>query len=329
MRRNDVRIHTLVIAVLVVLCVLPAANSARAEWPERTIRLLTPSAAGGSADFVARVLADKLKVSVKQPVVVENKASAGGVLSGVEIKNAAPDGHTFLLSSATVEVANPLLIKDLPYDPTKDFASFSIIGLIPPVLLVANDSPFTTLPQLVDHAKTHPNALSYGYASAGSRVNPLVLASRAGGIDWVEIPYTGNPALITDILAKRLAFTFMDSGSAWPFVSARQVRVLAVTTDQRSEVFPNVPAVAEYYPGFVDSSWLGVAAPARTPQVILEQMKKGIDAALASPDTTRQLIGRGITPIKGALSFDAVRQFVANDRVRWAEALKTSNIKPQ
>jgi tripartite-type tricarboxylate transporter receptor subunit TctC len=275
---------------------------------------------------VARVLGQQLQEALKQPFVVENKAGAQGSIAAAEVARAAPDGYTLMVTTNTPQAANVSLFKKLNYDPVKDFAPVARLGTISFMLMVRADFPAQDLKQFLAHARANPGKLSAGYGSAGSQVSQAMLRSMAK-IDFVDVPYKGLPQAITDVLGGSLAFTFADLANALAQQKGGKMRGLAVTSEKRSALAPQVPAIAEELPGYELIAWFALVAPAGTPPEIVARLHQLSAAALARPEVVARFatLGTDVAPMNpGELG-----AFIRAEIGKWARMTKEAGIEPQ
>lgn len=311
-----------------VACALaaPAALAQGEAWPNKPIRLIVPSAAGGAADFVGRTFGRFLEQQIKQPVVIEDKPGAGGIIGTEAVKSSAPDGYTYLIAGSSTQSANVSLYAKLSYDPQKDFDEVAIFGKFPNIAMVRKDGPHQSIPALLAYAKANPGKLNYGYYSSSSQVPPALLMSRTG-VQMTGASYKNITQIITDIAGKVIDFAFLDALSAAPALQGGVLAPIAVTSAERFGNIPNVPAVAEAVPGFEVQSWLGLAAPAGTPRAILERMNAYARDAVQDPSIKTALERQGMIPQSASLADH--RAFVQADRQRWAEWVRIAKIPAQ
>ncbi|ALM86912.1 ABC transporter substrate-binding protein [Bordetella sp. N] len=297
-----------------------------ADWPSRTIKVVAPSAAGGGADLIARLVARILEDKLKQGTIVENRAGAGGILGTAYVRNAAPDGYTFLVSTSSTHSANQYLYKELPYDAVKDFEQISLIGTFGSVALVAPNSPFKTLPDLTAYASAHPDKVFFGYYSSSSQVPPELLKAQAR-LPINGVAYKNVTQIITDLIGGQIDFAFVDYLTAMGPLKGGQLRPLAVTGTERQSAWPDVPTMSTYLPGFSVVGWYGLSAPAGTPKDIIEKVQAALESELNKPDVKARFEGYGVS-IK-TMDHAQFTQFVKDDRRNWAEWVKVAKIQPQ
>ncbi|HUG56920.1 MAG TPA: tripartite tricarboxylate transporter substrate binding protein [Candidimonas sp.] len=268
-------------------------------WPTRPIQLVVPFPAGSSPDTLARAIAEPLSKELGQPIVVENKAGAGGNIGTRYASRAKPDGYTLLLTiNGPIVTAPALYKKTLGYDPMTDLDPISLVGTSPNVLVVPQNSPAKNVQDFVKLAKDQPGVLNYGSVGPGSSSHlAMAMLEDQAGIKLQQIPYTGFPQIITSIIAGDIQAGFMVPGVAMPQVNANKVRVLGITSLQASDVLPGMPTMASQgYPGFESISWDAIFVPAGTPADIAERLSKAITSILALPEIKQKMAALYFTP---------------------------------
>jgi tripartite-type tricarboxylate transporter receptor subunit TctC len=318
----------LLIAALTMVAVATSVRAARAdEYPARPIHLIVPFPPGAGSDTVARLVAQAMANSLPQPIVVENKSGAGGVLANRFVATSPPDGYTLLLMTGAYP-AQAAMLKQLPFDPLKDVASISTIIEYPFVAIVRADSPIATISDLIAAAKAKPGALNYATTGAGS-VHHLAteLFNLAAGVSTVPIAYRGGATQVLELLAGRVDFVLETLPSAAAAIKDGRVRALAVTTLQRWPTLPNVPALAETLPGYEVVSFLGIAAPAGTPDTILDMLGSKIRQTLSLPEVRDRMndLGGQSRPSTPA----DMQGFVAREIAKWKKVVAARNIELQ
>jgi tripartite-type tricarboxylate transporter receptor subunit TctC len=319
----------MVSAISALFVGLAFASSASAQdYPgTRPVKIIVPFAAGSSTDALGRVLADQLQQLVGGSFVIDNMAGANGVIAAQAAARAAPDGHTLFLSTNTTHSANPHLVKDLPYDPVKDFAPISRLtaGQFP--LVVHPGVPAKTIVELIAYAKANPAKLSYGTSNSTSLVGAEWFKS-LGQLDIVGVPYKSNPTAVTDLLAGRVDMMFMDQASAVPMIKAGKLRVLAVSGAKRAPLLPDVPTVAEAgLGGFALNSWTGLFGPVTLPPQIAQRLSDAINRALKKPDVIERLQGLGYEVIASTPA--GLGEVVKQQLEIWGRAVQTAKIPRQ
>ncbi|MBV7482161.1 tripartite tricarboxylate transporter substrate binding protein [Bordetella sp. BOR01] len=313
--------------------VLAAASMAMAApavlaYPDRPITVINPWTAGGPADTVARPILEKLSQRLHQPVVLENRAGANGVIGASYVARAKPDGYTLLFSHVGPITISPALTEDMPYDPVRDFAPITQVVSAPTVLLVRPDLPIHDLKELVDYARAHPGKLSYGSVGPGSTTHLAgVILGDMASIELLHVPYKGAAPVITDMLGGQIDMGFLNIAGAMSYIKSGQLRPIAVSTLKRSTLLPDLPAIAETYPGFEVNSWYGLMAPAKTPQPIVDQLQSEVSEILKLPDIKKLLDANGLAP-EGTTP-EVYAQQVKRDLERWADIVKEAGLKPQ
>ena len=309
---------------LAALFALPAA--AQAAYASRPFRFVVPFAAGGPSDIVARVLAPRMAATLGQPVVVDNRAGAGGT-TGVDIvAKAAPDGYTFGIGSAGALAVSPNLGRGTPYDPLRDLAPITLAVLVPEPVVVPAASPFRTVQDLVAGARARPGALNFGSTGPGSMPHLAAEQLRAAaGIDIVNVSYNSGGQLATAILRDEVQLGFADLPVLLPHIQFGAVRALAVGTPRRLSWLPDVPTMAESGLPAVDASnWHGLVAPARMPQGPLAALRRAATAALQDTEVRRLLDAQGAIP--GGNTSEEFGAFLRGENLKWGEVIRRNNI---
>ena len=318
-------------ALLVVTAALVASPAAMAQaWPSKPIRLIVPYTAGGSSDFVARVMAQRLTEGLGQPVTVDNKPGVAGIVGTDIVAKSAPDGYTLALIGMTTHAANPSLYKSLPYDPVKDFAPISVAIVSPLVLVVNPGVPANSVQELIAYAKENPGKVNFGSAGVG---NTLHLAGElfksSAGIDIVHVPYKGASAAMNDLLGGRIQMMIDLVQTPLPHIQAGKLRALGVTGTARIPQLPQVPTIAESgLPGFSFATWIGIAAPAGTPKAVVDRVHAEMVKALAMPDVIEAFTKQGMVPAPSA-SPEAFAQQISAEKERIAALVKAAGIQPE
>ena len=297
-------------------------------WPQKNVRMVVPFAAGGTTDIVARLLGQRLTEAWGQTVVVENRAGAAGNIGAAEVAKSAPDGYTLFMTTGSIVTANQHIYKQLPFDPEKDLVPITNVATGPQVVIVPANSPYATLKELIAAAKARPGALNYGHAGIGSQTH---LAAEnflhAAGIELTNVPYKGEAPAVTDVAAGQLNMAAVNVAAAMSFVNQGKLRALAVTSKARSPQLPDVPAVAETLPGFENSGWFGLMAPAGTPKEIIDKVARDSAKALESTDLKARLYVQGMAPV-GAGPQAMARQ-IRDETALWARIVQERRIQVQ
>lgn len=314
--------RNLLLAAGAALC-LPAFGAD--IFPSQPIKLIISFPAGSTSDLLARYLGDRLAKSLGQPVIVESKTGAQGVLAARHVARSPRDGHTLLLGTNSTHAPNLYLMKNLGYDPLKDFTPITQCVSNPLLLVVRRDSGSRTVAELVQQAKAQPGKLSYGTGNTGSLVAAQLFKTQAG-VDAVGVGYPGVAQACTDLVGGRLDFMFVDPLVVRPFAEAGKLRILGITSTQRLASLPDVAPLAELgLPRYHYVSWAGFFAPAGLPDAITQQLNQALVAILATPETDRYLSALGIL---GARSSPAeFRQFVQQQIALWARLSRDSGLE--
>jgi tripartite-type tricarboxylate transporter receptor subunit TctC len=313
-----------------LLCALALATSPAhaAPWPEHAVRIMVPFAAGGPADTLARVLADKLSAAWGQPVVIENRGGGGGNIGAALVAKAAPDGYTLLVNPSN-HVINASLYAKLAYDPIADFTPLTEIASYMLVLVVHPSVPATTLEEFVAYARAQPNGLTIANASTGSPTHlTAALFAQAAGISVVHVSYRGAAPANADLLGGQVPAMFDNPINALPHIRAGALRAIAVTGERRLALLPDVPTVAEEgYPGFAASTWYGLFAPAGVPRAVVQKISADAIAALHLPDVEQKLGSQGFDVIAGDPA--AFAALLKTELAKWAAVIKAAGLKPE
>ena len=302
-----------------VLSALAAPYAVADEYPSRPIKIIVPFPAGAGPDQVARLVGQHLQDALGQTVVIENRAGALGSLGAQEVARSAPDGYTLLMGTNTTHAGNVAMLKNLPYDPVKDFAPVIRTITTAMVLLVKPDFPARNLAQFMEYARAHPN-MTAGYGSGASQISIAQLQAR-GGISVVAASYRGVPQAATDVIAGVIDLSFADFSISIPQIQGGTLRGIGVTSPQRNELLPDLPALAEAMPGFEATIWYGLLAPAGTPEPIINKHEK----FLSMPSTREKLANVGVivAPMRPA-EFGA---FIKSEVARWTADAKAAGIE--
>ncbi|MEP9375347.1 tripartite tricarboxylate transporter substrate binding protein [Aquabacter sp. CN5-332] len=307
-----------------------SAQTAGAQgYPNRPIKMIVPFSAGGPADAIARTLAEKMSIILKQPVVIDNRAGAGGATGTKAVAVAEPDGYTIGLSSAGALAISVSMQEAIGYDPRTDLRALTLAASVPELLVVNNNVPAKTLPELIALAKAQPGKLSFGSSGMGSMPHLAgELLKQYGQIDIVHVPYRGAAPAVTDLLGGQVNLMFMDIAVLLPHVQAGRMRALAIGSAARSPSLPDLPTTAELgLPLVVADNWYGVIAPKATPQPIVDKLHAALVEALRMPDVKEKLALQGAVP--GGNSPEEFAAYISSEVDKWAKVVKAANIKPE
>lgn len=299
---------------------------AQGSFPERPIRLLVGSSAGGGGDTVARLVATPLSARLGQPIVVENRPGANGNIAAEALARAPADGYTLLLIF-TGHVINPGLFRRLPFDPIRDFAPVTPLATNQTVLVVRANAPYRTLQELIAAAKAAPGKLATGYLQGSTQHLANEMFQRAAGIETLGVPYRGNGPAMTDLLAGTLDYMFYTL-AAMPQIESGQLRALGLTELRRSTLLPSVPTFDESgLPGFAATGFYGLLAPAGTPPAIITRLNEQVTAVLREDETRRRLVALGAEPM--IATPEEFSSFIAAELPRWAAVIRDARIEQQ
>ena len=307
--------------------VLTASVLAQANYPSAPISLVVPFAAGSGTDAVARIVVKKLGERLNQPVLVDNKAGANGQIAATFVAKAKPDGYTLLMTTNTSHSANPSLVKDLKYDPIKDFTPIARVGELPFALMVSAKDPSKNMGEWLTYARANPGKLSYATPNSTSLVSSETI-KRIGKVDVLGVPYKSSPQALTDLISGVIQMYVADVGSSMGMIKAGSVRVLAVTTKQPLSSLPGVPPIAESIPGFDLTSWNGIFGPAGVSRDVVDKLNTELQAVLADKDVQAQLkqIGFEVWPSKTSEEFS---RYVSDQLVHWASMIRQAGIRAE
>lgn len=315
-------------AIMLAVIGLGTTGTAAAQaYPTKPVRLIVPSGPGGPPDIRARWLAEKLSPALGQPVIVDNKSGAGGIIGTEAGARSAPDGYTILLTHQGTVAINPHIYARLGYDPLKDFAPVSRLVVSALLLAVHPDAPVKSVGELLQLAKQSPGKLTYG--SPGTGTPPHLVAElfkRMAGIDTLHVPYKSPAPALFDLMGGRLSYTFDSLAIQMPQVKAGKIRALGVTSGQRLASLPEIPTVAEAgLPGFEYWSWMGICAPAGTPRPIVARLNQEIVHILGTQQAKDWFAAEGGEP-KGETP-EEFAAFILAEHARWGKVIREAGIK--
>jgi tripartite-type tricarboxylate transporter receptor subunit TctC len=315
-------------AALAAVGLLAAPVAAQERWPARPVRMIVPFPPGSSPDLVARMLTDGLGAALGQPVVVENKPGAGGMVGTGQVAKAAPDGYTIGLSIPGPLAVNTVLLKSMEYDPFTELAPITVVAASPNVLVVDPKLGVERLQDFVELAKSQPGKLNYGSVGNGSASHlTMELLKQRAGLELVHVPYPGSPQVNTAIVTGQIAAGFVVPATAMPLVQAGRLKALGATTAVRSVVLPDTPTIAEQgFAGFESTAWIGAVAPAKTPPPIVDRLSETLVQIIRSDAVRQRMIAIYFQAIGTAP--EALRILMRGEADRWGKVIKAAGITP-
>ncbi len=310
----------------IFLALVFSFNSNAQNYPSKPVKLVVPFPAGSATDQVARLAGQQLQEALKQPFVVENKPGAQGSIAAEFVAKSAPDGYTLMVTTNTPQAANVSLFKKLPYDPVKDFEPVVRLSTTSFMLMAKPDFPAGNLKELLAHVRSQPGKYSAGYGSAGSQVSIAMMKSM-GKLDVVEVPYKGIPQTVTDVLGGTLSFTFVDLSNALPQMKGGKLKGYAVTSERRTPLAPDVPAMAEELKGYDLIAWFAIMAPAGTPKEVVQLLYDVSAKALQKNEVKEKFafIGTDVAPMNPA----QLGAFIKSEIAKWAVLVRQAGIQPE
>lgn len=313
-------------ALGVTALTLAACSAFAQAYPTRTVTVVVPFSPGGGSDTGARMLAQKLSEKWGQSVIVENKAGAAGMVGADHVSKAKPDGYTLLVGNIGTQAINGSLYKKMAYDPVNGFAPISLIAELPLVMLVHPSVPVKTPQELIAHVKANPGKVSYSSSGAGSSLHLAAeLFQAQSGTQLLHVPYKGSGAAMADLLAGHVNMSVTTVLESSVQVKSGKVRAIALTGSSRSTALPDVPTLAESgLPGFNSISWIGLLAPAGTPDALVEKISADVREVMASDDLKRRFVEQGAVPAPNTPA--QFRALIDNDRKRYADIIRDKGI---
>jgi tripartite-type tricarboxylate transporter receptor subunit TctC len=304
----------------------PAISGAADAWPTRPVKIIVPFNPGGATDVVARLLAQKLGEAWGQSVVVENRSGAGGNIGADVVAKAPPDGYTLLMTSGSIVTANPFMYKSMTFDPAKDLVAVTNVASGPQVIAVSKSQPAKTLAEFIAYAKANPGKVNFGSAGVGTQTH---LAGEnfaaAAKIDITHVPYKGESAALTDLMGGQIQMVPSNLGAAINFVKQGNIRALAVTSKERSPELPDVPSASETIPGFENTGWFGLMAPAGTPKAVIDKVYEDSAKILKTEDFRAALAKQGMEPVANTpAEFTAA---IATETQMWKKVIHERGLK--
>ena len=315
--------------LLIFVFVFSSPVNSQDNYPNKPLRWIVPYAAGGFADIRARKLGIDLAKALGQPVVIENKTGAGGVIGTDAVAKAAPDGYTIGMGNLAALAVNVSLMKKLPYDPQKDLQPVVLVERSPLILVAGPGLKANSVQELIAYAKANPGKLGFGSSGVGGahHLSGEMLKLRTG-VDMVHIPYKGGAPAAADLMAGHLPVMFEMGYAAVPSVKSGKTRALAVTSSQRVALLPEVPTMAEAgLPGFESYNWQGVVAPAATPRPVVDRLNREFNTILALAEQRDAILATASEPAGGTP--EQFRDLIRSETTKWAEVVKAAKIQPE
>jgi len=313
--------------LFVALCA--AASAAHAQtWPARPVKMVVSFPAGTTPDTVARVVAPRMQEALGQPVVVENRAGAGGNVAADAVAKSPADGYTLLVSTNAAVATNKVLFDKMPYDPERDLATISLLATAPQALVTHVSVPVKNFKEFLDYARRNPGRMSYGTTGSGSAAHlTMELLKADAKLFIVHIPYRGFPQAVTDTLAGNIHTMFAIIPGVLPHIKAGKLTPLAVTALKRSDLLPNVPSVKELgYPQLESLAWIGLLAPANTPPAVIERLYAEARKALTLPESKKILTNAGFD-VAGTSPAE-FRAWQQSEIAKWGKVIRATGAKP-
>ncbi|NMM76618.1 tripartite tricarboxylate transporter substrate binding protein [Acidovorax sp. SRB_24] len=309
-------------ASLALLGTVPAL--AQTAFPTKPITIVVPFSAGGTTDILARLMGQYLSTELGQPVVVDNKAGAGGNIGGALAAKAPADGYTLFMGTVGTHAINAALYKKMPFDHIKDFAPLSRVANVPNLLVAHPAEPYKTVPEMIAYAKAHPGKINFG--SPGNGASPHLsgeLFKSMAKVNLTHIPYKGSAPAVSDLLGNQISIMFDNMPSVIPHVRSGKLRAIAITTAKRSPELPDVPTIAEAgVPGYEAVSWFGMFAPAGTPAPVLATISAALSKVLANPEVQKKISAQGGETVNETPAQFAA--FIRAETIKWGKVVKES-----
>ncbi len=315
---------------LLIACIalLACAAAQAQEFPAKPLRLIVGYAAGGPTDVIGRLIAQDMAATLGQGVVVENKTGANGLIGTLEVKKAAPDGYTLLVTTLSHNVNAILMADKKPYDPLQDFTPVSLVSFLPMVMVAKGDGPFNSVQDVVNAAKAHPGDVSYASAGNGGSAHLAgALLATLTHTQMTHVPFRGNAPALTEVMAGRVSFMFYPMIGISEQVAQKRLKALAVTTEKPHPDYPGVPTTAQAgLPGFEEyTQGLGIVGPAGIPPPVVMKLNAAVRSSLAKPETEQRL--KQLGAIVHGSSPEEFRTWLTGDRERWERVIKAAGVK--
>ena len=305
----------------------PASTGSGPAYPTKPLRLIVPYPPGGSTDFVAREIANKVGEALGNQIVIDNRPGAGTLIGLALGARAAPDGYTITFATSAGLAVNPALGVKMPYDPLKDFVPIGLVVYVPFLLVVNPALPVKSLKDLIELAKAQPGKLNFASPGVGTPNHlGIELLNSMAGVKFVHVPYKGGAYAVTDLVAGQVQVLFSGTPQVSSFVKSGRLRVIAVATQKPTRVAPEFAPIAETYPGFDCNTWYGLAVPAGTPAAIVEKLNAELNRALTDPGVIQRLLDQGVEATPGTSA--AFRELIIAETARWRTVIKNAGITP-
>ncbi len=314
------------LATTLLVCLPLAAAAQAGDFPGKAIRIVVPFPPGGATDAAARLIAVKMSEKWGQPVLVDNRAGAGGNVGSDIVAKAPPDGYTLVMGVTGSHAINTSLYTKMPYDPVTDFVAISQVAVVPNVLVVHPSVPAKNLAELMALAKKEPGKLNYASLGNGTAAHlGMEMLKSEAGVDITHVPYKGSAPAVSDLLAGQVQMMVDGLPSALPHIKAGKLRAIALTSLHRAPSLPDLPTIAETYPGFYADAWSGLFAPKGTPQPVVDKLSAEVQRILKLPDVREKLAALGAEPV-GSTQAEFTAH-VKREIDKWAKVVKTSGAK--
>ncbi len=318
--------YGLMYRVSITLFALLFATLAQGQaYPTKPVRLIVPYPPAGTTDFVAREVGQKMGEALKQQIVIDNRPGAGTVVGLTQAARAPADGYTITFGTSTALAVNPALGVKMPFDPLRDFVPIGLMVYVPYFLVVNPSLPVRNLKELIDYAKAQPGKLNFASPGVGTPNHlGIEMLNAVAGVKFVHVPYKGGAAAVTDLVAGQMHAIFSGTPQTSAFVKAGRLRVIAAATPKPTRLAPEMPTIADTYPGFDCNTWYGLMAPAGTPAPIIARLNAEMNRALADPGVIQRLLDQGVEATPGTPA--AFRQLIVAETERWRKVIKNAGI---
>lgn len=318
----------LIFAAAMALLTAALSPSYAQEWPAKTVTIIVPFTAGGTADLFARLLAANMQQKLGASFIVENRSGAGGNIGAAAVAKSPNDGYTLLLGTVSTHAINQFMYSNMQFDPAKDFQPISLIARLPNVLVVNPKIPAKTPAELVTYLKANPNKITYASSGVGTSIHLAAeLFKIKTGTTMTHVPYRSSGEVMQNVTAGHVDLAFDNMTLAWPQAQSGNVRALAVTSLERSPTAPNIPTMDETFKGFEATSWHGLFAPAGTPKPVVDKLAAEVKRILEVPENKQKLMDIGA--VASPMTPDEFTAFIATERAKWEPVVVASGAKAQ